>query len=343
MDKPTDSGSPALSALDAYVRWLETDPPQSKHRDSLLLLAAQSRNAVLRGDEPPVADVPQLHEWHRNRFGGAPPAEPVTGKWLPAAQMTTWQDSRAEARRQFLAAAGCAVDVELAIDKGGGRHNQTTYRLRFPALPLSEADASSEAEVASSSGSVGPVSFGERVVYRMEPATPSWLVVPFIGREAFHIRSLRGVLFITMIGLPFPVAVFSAYASAFIVWTKAGAFAAWLGPLAFVATIAAILTWSMRPFWQLPNLRVTIAPEWVVGISQFYAQLRLTRDNDKKLGGRFDLVRFYGSCPICAGTVEIRDGGRAWPGRLVGCCSDSPREHVYGFDAVTLDGKLLIG
>ncbi|SDF39988.1 hypothetical protein SAMN04515659_0860 [Dyella sp. 333MFSha] len=61
----------------------------------------------------------------------------------------------------------------------------------------------------------------------MEPAAPSWLVVPFIGREAFHIRSARGVVFIAMVGLPFPVAVCSAYASAFIVWTKADAFADW--------------------------------------------------------------------------------------------------------------------
>ena len=94
MDKPTHSGSPTLSALDALLHWLQTEPPQSKHRDVLVVLALRTRDALTRGIESPVADVRQLAAWHRDHYGGAAPVEPITGKWLPGTQMERWWGSR---------------------------------------------------------------------------------------------------------------------------------------------------------------------------------------------------------------------------------------------------------
>lgn len=352
MDKPTNTVSAPLFTLDRFIDWLRDEAAQSKHRDALLVLALHSRDPIARGEEPPVTGSQQLRALYLDRFGGKESPDVSASKWLPTAQVHRWQDSRAEGRLQFLAAAGCDLDIAVAIDKGGGRNNQTTYQLRLNPMPIPESGLATEMDPATaqspdelalrSDPSTTTDTAKNKVIYRMETATPSWLMLSLLGREPFHMRSVRGVFFILVVGLPFPLAALTCYASAFIVWTKATAFSSWLSPLAFTATIAAILTWSFRPVWRLPALRVTIAPEWAVGLNQFYAQLRLTRDNNKKLGGRFDLVRFHASCPVCAGTIAIRDGARGWPGRLIGCCSDNPREHVFSFDAVTLGGKLLI-
>jgi len=54
------------------------------------------------------------------------------------------------------------------------------------------------------------------------------------------------------------------------------------------------------------------------------------------------LHRYVSDCPICNGKVRLSDGGRSYPARLVGRCVDSPQEHVYTFDRVTLEGSPLV-
>lgn len=54
------------------------------------------------------------------------------------------------------------------------------------------------------------------------------------------------------------------------------------------------------------------------------------------------LHRYVSDCPICNGKVRLSDGGSSYPARLVGRCVDSPREHVYSFDRVTLEGSPLV-
>ncbi|HEX7820883.1 MAG TPA: hypothetical protein VF463_09720 [Sphingobium sp.] len=55
------------------------------------------------------------------------------------------------------------------------------------------------------------------------------------------------------------------------------------------------------------------------------------------------VVRSYvADCPICdAETVMLERGGAEFPGRIVGRCRNSPREHVFSFDRVTLEGAPL--
>jgi hypothetical protein len=88
---------------------------------------------------------------------------------------------------------------------------------------------------------------------------------------------------------------------------------------------------------------MTIAPDLILSFRQIHAQLRLTRDREgKDIRGRLSLVRHWSTCPICAGTIDVGEGELAYPGRLVGRCSENPREHVYSFDAASLSGRLLV-
>jgi hypothetical protein len=164
-------------------------------------------------------------------------------------------------------------------------------------------------------------------------------VRPLLGRP-FLMRSFRGLAFILLVATPFLVAALSGFAVVAIVWSKAQTLARWSGSLTFASVIGAYFTLAFRPFWRLPAMRTTLAPEWALSWRQMYGQLRLSHADDQR--ARFSLVRFYSSCAICRGTLEIRDGGRGWPGRLVGRCSDSPREHVFSFDPVTRTGRLLV-
>jgi hypothetical protein len=109
------------------------------------------------------------------------------------------------------------------------------------------------------------------------------------------------------------------------------------------ATITFVWWRLIRPILRLPNDRVTLASDFYLGWNQYDGQFRLTRDATSKVaGGWFRLVRHWGYCPICSGEVEIKSGGDAFPGRLVGRCSDSPLEHVFSFDPQSLCGSALI-
>lgn len=135
MAELAQSGIATLSTLDAFAQWLEAEPPQGKVRQVLIAYAAMARPAIERGEDAPAADVQQLHALYRDRFGGAQPIEPITGKWLPVSTVTTWWEGQKNSRRQFLQRVGAETDIELLIDRGGGRGNATTYRLAFPGLP----------------------------------------------------------------------------------------------------------------------------------------------------------------------------------------------------------------
>jgi hypothetical protein len=54
------------------------------------------------------------------------------------------------------------------------------------------------------------------------------------------------------------------------------------------------------------------------------------------------LRRYVAPCPICqTATVRLARGEPEFRRRIVGRCEESPREHVYSFDRVTLEGEPL--
>ncbi|UPG89500.1 hypothetical protein L2Y96_19200 [Luteibacter aegosomaticola] len=338
MDEQTESGNTTLYALDAFARWLEAEPPQGKVRQVLMAFAAQTREALERGGEPPTADVNQLHALYRDQAGGPAANDPITGKWLPASQVRTWWEGQQNSRRQFLQGAKAQRDVDLIIDLGGGRGNPTTYRFAFP----ESASSQEQEDFRSTDGAPHTVKPSpDLITYSVEQAESALLWRPVIGKP-FSMKSAKGVLFLVIVSLPLAVLIFCGIISAVWLATSSVNFLKHIGPFVLAVTISAIALRAFKPIWDLPTLRVTIAPDWLISTKQMYAQFRLTRDSEKKAGGRFSLVRFYASCPVCAGAIEVREGGTAFPGRLVGCCSDSPREHVFSFDAVTQRGRALL-
>lgn len=110
---------------------------------------------------------------------------------------------------------------------------------------------------------------------------------------------------------------------------------------------AALFIWIsysfISPLIKLLNWRIIKAPDFLVSLNEDNVLIELVR-NSPVLGESFKvirLVRYAGTCPICTGKVEILEGKNEFPNRFVGRCQESPAEHVYSFDRITLHGKLL--
>lgn len=86
---------------------------------------------------------------------------------------------------------------------------------------------------------------------------------------------------------------------------------------------------------RLAEDRITMATEWWAGFDE-PSQVEMIRTEGKT--SHVQLVRYTANCSICGSKVEVLDGKREFPRRLVGRCTESPREHIFSFDRVTRTG-----
>lgn len=115
------------------------------------------------------------------------------------------------------------------------------------------------------------------------------------------------------------------------------------GDLAMLA-VASLIIWGwwrlQQPIVRLPVDRVTIAPDYFLAWSQYHGPA----GSGCAKQGRWRLVS---ACPPLGLLPRLLWRGRnlggleAFPGRLVGRCGDSPFEHVFSFDPVSLTGANL--
>jgi len=225
----------------------------------------------------------------------------------------------------------------ITVANGGGRGNSTQYSFRFDEMP-DVYDEPADQEIPSDVVPAG----ADVIAYIREPAEPAfWL--RWLLKHPFPARSWRGIVLIAFLGLVMITTLLLWYTLAFVLLTRQPGLIRASTSIAFCAGMALMLGWGLRSFWELPMERITIASDLILSLGQSYAQLRLTRDKGRKdVGGWLSLERHWSTCPVCSGTIEVRPGKPAYPGRLVGRCSENPREHVYSFDAVTLTGRPLV-
>jgi hypothetical protein len=109
---------------------------------------------------------------------------------------------------------------------------------------------------------------------------------------------------------------------------------------------AIFLLWKpLIPFFLVNDRRIVIAPQWMLRFKQLTGQLesvKLTqlRDNGQPYR-KIILVVYEADCPICGNKVNIFQGKREFKGRLIGECTESPREHIFSFDHITQTGSKL--
>jgi hypothetical protein len=101
--------------------------------------------------------------------------------------------------------------------------------------------------------------------------------------------------------------------------------------LSFVVFISIFgyLSYLVFPFYVANQLRITIAPQWLMGFSITTAQIESIKLNKFRKNGRpyrqLEFVIYEGKCPICNNIVDVEKGKRQYKGRLIGYCNESPR------------------
>lgn len=211
--------------------------------------------------------------------------------------------------------------------QGSGAGNRNLYRLGFEVAQTNELIDKSEV----------PAGF---IRYTLESvAKPSWL-----GRRVHGLVN-RGM-------------VWAGIAGAVIVVMTAAWIAFSLGLLmllyqtsvhGMLQVILSMLIWVavayvlIGPLYGCVTRRIIMAPILLAPFGFQNKQLEYMKTGESRADGRpyrqFRLVSYMATCPFCNGRVEVDHGSWGVGRRLVGRCSESPREHVYSFDHVTRLGQ----
>jgi hypothetical protein len=100
----------------------------------------------------------------------------------------------------------------------------------------------------------------------------------------------------------------------------------------------ALWTEVLGPWLRLFDDRIIPAPDLLLAVGAEAAQMEVYRENDLRV---IRFVRYSATCSFCSASVYLDDGAPDFPRRLVGRCSESPREHVFSFDRVSQRGEIL--
>jgi len=246
--------------------------------------------------------------------------------------LKTWK-SKKEGIDQALADEGINLFPDLDRVQGGGAGNASRYRLLW--RPLDDQGK----KVLKAREHPGHPAAPDSVVYIPEDIeNPNALVRLFA--KGYGLYGWRKALYIAAIGMPllFGYLVFVIF---LVNLTYLGNFGAESLFNSFAAlAIYAFLIWKLiGPLIRLPDDQIVLAP-W--GLQSLDGDRLLERRSPPRYSDKsIKIVRYTAKCPVCGGKVHAKSGGLEFWGRIVGRCENSPREHVFSFDHVTWQGKLL--
>ena len=213
----------------------------------------------------------------------------------------------------------------------GGAGNSSEYSIEFLPLPQSEAPVVTPlpGEITYVQELTLKPAFWARPLFRKGFPLKGWRRTAFIAFGVAVLLAVGGVLLLTWIALNNPRVSSSARDVA--VWMLFAMMMSWIGYS------------ILRPFSDLADLRLIMAPDVMVGFTELNVQLELARERpaDEEPFRVMRLVRYSAKCAVCGETVHLADGKKEFPGRLIGRCSEQPREHVYSFDRHTRIGRPL--
>ncbi len=220
---------------------------------------------------------------------------------------------------------GLSVVPKLDRQEGGGSGYMTKYRLvpaapeQLPVVPDQEGGGS------------------ERIEYYCEDIEGAGrLVRAFVG--GFEPRGWRRWLylsgwFVLLIGIYIIVmmAMLSLYSERMI------------GRVVVVLActgLTALFIWrGLVPLYRPLFVRIAAAPSWMQSDdSDRLLELRCRPRYERKA---LYAVRYRGTCPLCGGTVRVKQRGWFDSVELVGYCEEAPMAHRFSFDHVLRIGERL--
>lgn len=101
--------------------------------------------------------------------------------------------------------------------------------------------------------------------------------------------------------------------------------------------------WHFRGIFRLFDDRIMIAPDWMLAIKEFGATVEINRPKNSDEDSTILVQRYTSICPVCCWMIKLDRGEPDFPRRIVGRCEEHPREHVFSFDRMTKQGRMLHG
>lgn len=325
---PVDEGLPEV--IRCLADWLkENGPSEQKAHRILSALAQESLKKVTRDREQRRFTADEITAAAGEEFWTRAKSQ---NEWLdwPGTVEKYWKSQEPEVI-QFASSRGLKRYPKPQRNSTPGRH-KATYEIL--AEPVPEHGEEFETPISS----VGQDGIRYEVTKPGDVNLTWWAKIIF-RRGEFRLSGWRRWLIVCwMIGIIAGCTLlmfalyFSLLASRPVTTRELASFIAMVGIPAWV--------WFdvVRPWFRLHEDRIRTASDLVLALREKPAQIEVFRDNDLRV---IRFVRYTATCPVCGATIYLDDGSPDFPRRLVGRCSESPREHVFSFDRVTRRGDVL--
>jgi hypothetical protein len=331
--KRAETADPRLLAVDKLLNWLDLNEPSSLPAHISRVVAVRARKRLRAGLEPQPLTAEEVGA--ELEASGLRDATRYSGKsgWLGEADLDEFWERRQEQWVNFAGQQGLTVLPRLSYVSGpGGRGNKAEVRLLFSDVVPGGPHAGAHADrrdaiphVRYAAGKAMP-----RFPVRWFASQHRWRFVSlgFLAQCAWA-AALMGVLISPVV---FALEVLS--------W-----------PVPFITPHAALLILCLIAEWPLwlivkPWVRAfdtkglfIVPPFYLAPSAPFGQMVRAANGSGRNWQVRF--VRYHASCPLCPGTVDLDWGEPDFPGRIVGRCALSMKEHVFAFDPVSMSGPLL--
>lgn len=348
--------------IQVLIDWLQSEPVDANPHKILTALAIETRKSIVKSEahrEFEALDLVAMVNDAAEKRGDQKPYKGGTGDWdyekakefIDNANIKVFFEKRLSRYIQFAKASGYSSDVILVPSKtktaGKNRVKYFLEKKNISDLVQKEVDDGSELlDSAQNHASDTDIPITEVNVKSsvINYERNDDVKIGFIARTLFFqngkakLKTWRGWML-----LGFLLAVIAV---ASVLW-----FAAWLSLtqsqqlpnsrlLLILFSLVGIPYAAWRhgifPWVRAFDDRIAPVPEWLTSLGEKRrAQLEVFDEGKTRI---VSVVRYTGNCPQCEATVYLDDGDPDFPRRMIGRCSDSPREHIYSFDRVTGSG-----
>ncbi len=329
--------------LECLERWLQAQQDDTNAREICQALASESKKRVGSPearqawfDVLQIAPATVSGAAHGDNFDAA-------NRWFKRADPQRYLDSRRIPLEAHFRNHGHTQALALGKTPSAGKHRTQWFYVPYDLPEIGDerdGDRAPEMEEAQSPASANSTATTSTLTYEL--TEPDGIRLNGLGRllagsGEFRTRSWRGLLWALFLILGATL----VGAIALMFWLMHGVNRpVTTGDLVLLIGLVAtgfVCWWFLvRPLVVLLHDRIVPASEFFTEFREDPCQLELSKANQ---GRAIRVVRYSGTCPICAGRIELEYGFGDQRRRLFGCCTEAPREHVFTFDRVTLQGR----
>jgi hypothetical protein len=116
----------------------------------------------------------------------------------------------------------------------------------------------------------------------------------------------------------------------------------WLSTSIIIFSMFGFVIYLFLPYFKLLDRSIVQAPQWLLRINRYSAQIELVNTGKKRKDGKvireIRTVVYEGICPICQGKVDVIQSGKEFHQRLIGQCQEARYEHLFSFDHISKKG-----